>query len=429
MNRTGKTWLAASGSALLLATAAMAGGAAGALAQDEKVTVDWWHIQNVEPMKTLWDEAIAAYEAENPNVDIVASVRENEAFKAALTANLAAGDAPDLFQSWGVGTLKEQVDAGFVRPIDDLIGDWEDTVSAGARSLYNIDGSQYAIPFDQGMVGFWYNKDLFAAAGIDEFPTTWSGLLDAVQALKDSGVIPITIGQGEKWPGHFWFAYLALRNCGFEELAATEADGNWNRECIVKAGQDLQDLVDLEPFQPDFLASTYGDATGSPAWLGNGEAAMELMGHWAANNYVQFSASGEGIGDALAFTSFPEVEGGAGTITDAFGGGNGFAVGIDAPDEAIDFLRYISSLEVQSHLAEAGRLLPVTIGASDSVVDPNLQTLSGILADSTSVTLYLDQALPPAVGEAINDSVAELFGGAATPEEVATAITEAQAAE
>ncbi len=37
----------------------------------------------------------------------------------------------------------------------------------GAVKLYQVDGKQYGIPFNAGMVGFWYNKDLFAQAGID----------------------------------------------------------------------------------------------------------------------------------------------------------------------------------------------------------------------------------------------------------------------
>ncbi len=35
----------------------------------------------------------------------------------------------------------------------------------GAVGLYQVDGVQYGVPFNLGMVGFWYNKDLFAQAG------------------------------------------------------------------------------------------------------------------------------------------------------------------------------------------------------------------------------------------------------------------------
>ena len=46
-------------------------------------------------------------------------------------------------------------------------------------------------------------------------------------------------------------------------------------------------------------------------------------------------------------------------------------------------------------------------------------------ADATYVQLYLDQAYPPELGAVINDAVAELFAGQASPEQVATTIADA----
>ena len=52
--------------------------------------------------------------------------------------------------------------------------------------LYQVDGKQYGVPFNAGMVGFWYNKDFFAQAGIDAPPATWDELLADIQTLKDA---------------------------------------------------------------------------------------------------------------------------------------------------------------------------------------------------------------------------------------------------
>jgi len=83
----------------------------------EPVTVEWWHIQNTDPMMTLWQTFADEFMEANPHVTINITVMENEAFKAALQTNLQAGDVPDLFQSWGGGGLREQVDAGLVQDI------------------------------------------------------------------------------------------------------------------------------------------------------------------------------------------------------------------------------------------------------------------------------------------------------------------------
>jgi raffinose/stachyose/melibiose transport system substrate-binding protein len=206
-------------------------------------------------------------------------------------------------------------------------------------------------------------------------------------------------------------------------------DGDFTGECFVKAGQDIADLVALDPFQPDFLAAPYGEPTGQAAWVANGQAAMELMGHWAPFTQVGFAANGEGLGDTLGFAGFPLVEGGAGVATDLFGGGNGYAVGANASPEAIDFLAYLSTPEVATRIGEAGKYLPVVAGAEGSVADPNMQAIVGHLGGSTYVQLYLDQAYAPAVGEAVNDNVQFLLAGQYSPEEVAANLTAAAQAE
>ena len=89
-------------------------GGAGASASGKPVTIDWWHIQNNDPMKSVWREAADAYMAEHPNVTVKITVLENEAFKTKLTTTMQAGNVPDVFQSWGGGTLAEQADAGLV---------------------------------------------------------------------------------------------------------------------------------------------------------------------------------------------------------------------------------------------------------------------------------------------------------------------------
>jgi raffinose/stachyose/melibiose transport system substrate-binding protein len=174
-------------SALLLGALSLVGTsvglAASASASDEPVTIQWWHIQNTDPGMTDWQNMADAYMAEHPNVTIEITVMENEAFKAAIQTNIQAGDVPDLFQSWGGGVLLDQVNAGAVQDITDASAEFVEDLSVGAASVLNIDGVQYGLPYNQSLVGFWYNKDLFEQAGITETPTTWTGLLEVIQTL------------------------------------------------------------------------------------------------------------------------------------------------------------------------------------------------------------------------------------------------------
>jgi raffinose/stachyose/melibiose transport system substrate-binding protein len=390
----------------------------------EPVTIEWWHIQNNDPGKADWQAMADAYTALHPNVTINITVMENEAFKAAIQTNLQAGDVPDLFQSWGGGGLREQVEAGLVRDITDESASFIGDLNPGATGLYQVDGKQYGIPFNLGMVGFWYNKDLFAQAGIDAPPATWDELLADVQALKDAGITPIAVGAGDKWPAHFWYSYLMVRLGGADAMNGIAADNNFDVPAVVEAGDKVAELVAMEPFQPGFLAAGWDAPDGESGAMATGKAAMDLMGQWAPGAFR--NQLGLGPTDPLPFElgwfPFPTVEGGAGAATDAFGGGDGFAVGKDAPPEAVDFLGFITNVENASTWG-ANSGLPVTVGAEGSVADPNMQLVLSGIQSATFVQLYLDQFFTPEVGGAVNDATQTLFAGSATSEEAAAAIT------
>jgi raffinose/stachyose/melibiose transport system substrate-binding protein len=336
---------------------------------------------------------------------------------------MAADAPPDLFQSWGGGVLEEQVAAGMAQPIDDAFADIKDTLSSGASSLYRVGDVQYGLPYNFGMVGFWYNKDQFEQAGITEPPATWEDLLADVQKLKDAGLTPIAVGgSGHEWTEMFWWAYLATKIGGQEALQNAIATGDWTGDAFVQAGEQLKRLIDMEPFQDGWAAATHDEQQGT---FGNGKAAMVLQGQWTAGASASNSETGNGIGEALGWFPFPAVDGGAGGA-DVFGGGDGFVVGRDAPPEAIAFLKYLVSSDVANRWAALNDgTLPATKGSEAFVSDPNLQVIASAIAAAPYAQLFLDQVTPPAVGEVINESVAGLFKGVLAPADVAQAITDA----
>ena len=392
----------------------------------EPVTIEWWHIQNNDPGMSLWAEVAQEFMDEHENVTINITVLENETFKTRIVNAMQAGEPPDLFQSWGAGGLQAQVDAGLVTDITDAVSPWIGNLNEAGVGMFQVDDRQYGIPFDLGMVGLWYNKDLFADAGIDAPPATWEELLADVQLLKDAGITPIAVGEGDKWPGAFWWEYLALRFAGGEAMLQATIDGSFDAEPFVRAGEELERLIGMEPFQDGFLATPWEGAGGEAALVANGQAAMHLMGQWAPGTQRANAENGEGLGDALGWFPFPAVEGGAGAPTEAIGGGNGFAVGRDAPAEAVDFLEYITSMDVANRWGETNSgILPVTIGSEASISDEFLQLVLEGRGNATFVQLYLDQATTPDIGNAINDAIQVLFAGQATPEETANAVAEA----
>ena len=170
-------------------------------------------------------------------------------------------------------------------------------------------GKQYGIPWDMGMIGFWYNKALFEKAGITAPPASWDEYLAAVQKLKDAGVTPLAIAGKDQWPSMHLWTYLVLRNGGAEALQQMVQTGDWNTDACIKAGEAVVALNAHDPYQKGYRAATYPQEA---AEVGNGKAAMELMGQWAPAVQADSSADKKGLGDDLGWFAFPAVTGGAG---------------------------------------------------------------------------------------------------------------------
>ena len=269
--------------------------------------------------------------------------------------------------------MAAQADAGLLQDITAAVAPWKDTVNAGAMSIYQYKGAQYGIPWDMGMIGFWYNKDLFQKAGITTPPATWDEYLAAIQKLKAAGVAPLAIAGKDKWPSMHLWSYLLLRNGGGEALAKMVQSGNWNTDACIKAGKAVVALNALDPVS-EGLCRARSITTRQPS-VANGKAAMELMGQWAPSVQKDQSASKQGLGDKLGWFAFPVVTGGAGAATDGIGGGNGIAVSKNAPPEAVDFLKFFMDKSNQTKLNADNVGLSTTVGTEGSVSDPNLQAV------------------------------------------------------
>jgi raffinose/stachyose/melibiose transport system substrate-binding protein len=402
------------------------GSSTGQQASSNKpVTINWWHIANNEPLKSIWKNAADQYHAQHPNVTIKITVLENEAFKAKLTTAMQAGKPPDVFQSWGGGTMNEQAQAGLIKDISDATKPWIGTLNPAGVKLYQIDGKQYGVPYNLGVVGVWYNKKLFKQAGIDGPPTTWDEFLGDVQKLKSAGITPLAVGEKDKWPGMFWWANLSLRIAGKDAMAQAGENGSFDEAGFVEAGKQLKRLIDMKPFQPGFLAAPWDGAGGEAATMANNRAAMDLMGQWAPFTFDANAKKKKGLRENLGWFAFPTVAGGKSQPTEYFGGGDGFAIGKDAPPEAVDFVKWLVSPQVGSKGGESGAILPTAKGTETSVKDPNMKAVLDARAEASFVQLYLDQAYAPAVGQAVNDAVQQLFAGKATPEQVSQKIATA----
>ncbi|MET0974052.1 MAG: extracellular solute-binding protein [Leifsonia sp.] len=430
MNRRSMTRLLAGAAAIGIAVATLSGcSASTGDGDDGKVKLTWWHNGNQDPLKGLWEDVAQEFEKAHPNVTVEVTGYQNEDLQKTLIPNaLRSNNPPDLFQAWGGGELKDQVAAGYVKDISDDVSDELDAIGPTA-SGWQIDGKTYGLPFSYGIEGFWYNKDLFAQAGITETPTTLDELNDAVDKLKAAGIAPISVGAGDKWPAAHWWYNFALKNCSPDTLKKAQSKHVFDDECFVKAGEDLEAFLKTEPFNEGFLATPAQQGAGSSAGLlANGQVAMELMGHWEPGVIGGLTAD-KTVPSFLGWFNFPGIDGADGDPTAALGGGDGFACSQQAPPECVELLKYIMSTDVQKRFGESGAGIPTVADAASSVADPNLKLVLDGKQNASYVQLWLDTAYGPTVGGAMNDGIVNLFAGQGSAADIVKGMQDAAATE
>lgn len=378
--------------------------------------------------KRYYADIAKGFEAANPGVTVNLEYIANEAYKTKLPTLLQSDARPDAFYSWGGLTLVEQAEAGFTRDISSLVSDATlGSIPEGTLDAFKVDGELVGLPLYVSDVLFWVNTKLTEQAGVDhEAIETWDDFLAAVKTLKEADITPIIVGGQDKWPLHFYWSYLVLREGGPDALPmAVSGEGeDFGSAPFVKAGEDYVELVELEPFQPGFMSATF-DTAGT--LFSNDEGAFHLMGGFTYPGIVKQAEEGAPLSDAtLDVIAFPRVEGGAdaeGSVT--LGGVNGYVVTPGAPDETVAYLEYMLDTENQKRGGASGFWLPIVEGSQDAIENPFFRKQADDVAAAPYHQIYLDQYLGASVGATVNDISADLSTGAATPEEAAERIQEA----
>ncbi|WP_420488311.1 ABC transporter substrate-binding protein [Gottfriedia acidiceleris] len=160
----------------------------------EKITLNIFQFK-AEIAKDL--EALTKeYEKENKNVTVkVQTVGGGADYGAALKAQFASGNEPDIFNNGGYQeavTWKDKLE-------DMSDQDWVKDLYPETEKPMTVDGKLLGMPMNTEGYGFIYNKDLFDKAGITQLPKTLTELEATAKKLKDAGITPFSVGYGEWW--------------------------------------------------------------------------------------------------------------------------------------------------------------------------------------------------------------------------------------
>lgn len=225
---------------------------------------------------------------------------------------------PDMSMAAGTPALmNEFIDAGQVLDLSAALDDLglADRVLPAAEStikaLYGRD-ALYALPTEMNIEGFWYNEQLLADNGIEP-PATWDDLVAAAEKLDAAGVQPFVAPGQDGWPVTRLVGNYIARSLGPDAMqAVADGEASLTDPEYVEAAQAVSDLG---------AAGYFGDAAGSidgptaENQFLTGGGAFYYMGSWtlAAFNNEELNKIGA---DNIGFLPFPEVEGGAGSVSD-----------------------------------------------------------------------------------------------------------------
>ncbi|AFK86469.1 MULTISPECIES: extracellular solute-binding protein [Thermoanaerobacterium] len=386
----------------------------------EKITLTFWNLYTGEPAKTKVKEIIDQWNKENPNVQIVESVTENDAYKTKIKTAIAANEAPDIFETWAGGFSQPFVESGKILQLDSYLNDGtKDQLLSGAFDNVTYDGKIYGIPFDQQASVLYINKELFDKYNV-KVPTTFSELIDAIKTFKSKGITPFALGEKDEWPGMWYYDMIALREGGVQLTRdALNGKTSFDNQAFIDAAEKLQEMVNAGAFDQGVMGLTRDEAT---AEFNQGKAAMYFGGNFDAAAFDSDPSSL--VKGKIEAVRFPTIEGGKGDPTEYIGGSVG-ALMVSAnskhKDEAVKAAKYLAKqLSDMEYLIAAGLPEWKYDSVDQSKVDPlEIQIMNNIVANAKGSVPAWDIYLSGDAAQIHKDLVAQLFAKQITPQDYA----------
>ena len=372
------------------------------LAQDQ-VTIRFLHNETDPPSIEFFNNAIAEFEAANPNIKIEMETADNDGRFQKILASANTRTLPDVIK---VITLEnyEFVKRGFVSPIDDLV----DTIGRDdfvPEALTKIDGKVYAIPYTMGNnSNLYYRTDLLEAAGLQP-PTSLEETLQIAQKLRTGDTYGFIFPASNNRASTLFFSALMWSNGGtyFDK----DLNITFDNEATVKT---LSYIRELTKTAPESIGSySFGDIING--YL-SGKAGMVL----ALPRLV--AALGANAPDLLAKTgmiSIPPGDSGAGIKMVSV---DGYAIASEAfggkhQAEAKKFVEFLMTGDRASKFALTAfpHLIPTLKSVQDSSIKEGAPLISGreeLARTAFDVSNGLDFAAE--AGATIVDGKLELSG-------------------
>ena len=332
--------------------------------------------------RKAWETLIAQFEKETPGVTVKFNVYDHESYKKSIR-NWLTSASPDVV-FWYVGNRMRQ----FTGPglLEDVSSVFTDTVKGEmgtvATGLATDGGKQWGVPYTYYHWGMYYRKDLFAKAGVTEFPKTWDALVAACVKIKASGIAPIVIGSKDLWPTAGWFDYIDMRLNGYDfHMQLMNGKVSYEDPKVKAVFGKWQELLDKGCFVENHASVSWQE---SQALLYQGKASMMLIGNFIAPNFPA------DIAKDMDYAPFPTIDPAQASAEDAPMDSVHVPAKAKNKDDAKKFLAFVARADVQETLNKA--LLQIPVNQKAAVADDRfLKAGKTLLTGAKNIAQFFDR--------------------------------------
>ncbi|MGZ0711519.1 extracellular solute-binding protein (plasmid) [Coraliomargarita sp. W4R53] len=268
----------------LALTACSGGGGASDQTLDGRGDITIWYSNN-EAEIGWGKQMVEAWNADHPDEQIKAQeIPAGDSSEAVIGASITAGNAPCLIFNTSPAAVPQFQKAGglvSLSSFEDGDAYIEERSGENATQYASADGEFYQMPWKSNPVMIFYNKAMFAEAGLDpESPelSTYDEFLAASRALTESGAAPFAIYPAPS--SEFYQSWF-----DFYPLYGAETGG----ALLVEDGQATFDS-EAGASVSEFWATMYDEGlAGQETYNGDsfvdGNSAMTIAGPWAISYF------------------------------------------------------------------------------------------------------------------------------------------------
>lgn len=142
------------------------------------------------------DTIMAGFNKKYPNIKVNIQMMSGNSTSENLEPRIAAGQMPDVC-SVDIGEwYYTNADKGYFQDLSGIQA-WESQLDSIKSQWTSPKGVKYGVSYGVAAMFMFYNKDLFAKAGITKTPENWEEFLATCETLKKAGITPLS------WPGGY----------------------------------------------------------------------------------------------------------------------------------------------------------------------------------------------------------------------------------